>query len=144
MDEEENSELVRLGLIKRSLYQFRRENAWVYYNKKGGMINNGGVACKDNWTDKQLNKLTPEEFKKFKKVQAEGEFFGRPSNEDLYDSDIDDDELEDEKNKAEIGDHCDLEKVLDQKQNDYMNQKCEADEYNEEQESESDGEEDED
>jgi|TARA_R110002072_G_scaffold41254_6_gene116134 hypothetical protein len=144
MDEEGNDERIKLGLIKRCLYQFKREEKWVYYNKKGGMIHNGGVANHDDWKVDQLENLNKEEFKKLKKVQPEGQFFGRPSNEDLYDSDIDEDELEEEKIKEGVGDHADMEKVLDQKINDYQNQAMDAKEYNEEQLSESGESEDED
>jgi hypothetical protein len=103
------------------------------------MINMGQNAMKPSWDNKQLDKLTKEEFKKYKKVQAEGEFFGRPSNEDLYDSDIDEDELEEEKKKEEAGDMIDMDKLLEQNLND--NQIIEGLEHKEEQVSESESEE---
>ena len=139
MDEEGNDERINLCLIKRSLYQWKKEEEWINYNTKGAMINMGQNAMKPSWDIKQLDKLTKEEFKTYKKVQAEGEFFGRPSNEDLYDSDIDEDELEEEKMKEEAGDMIDMDKLLEQNLND--NQIIEGLEHKEEQVSESDSEE---
>jgi hypothetical protein len=114
-DEEGNDERVRLNLIKRNLYQFQREGDWVNYNKKGAMLGKDEPANKMNWSKDALNNLSFAEYKKLKKVQEEGADFGRPSNEDLYDSDIDEEELEREENK-EFGD---IENVLEQKVNDY-------------------------
>ncbi len=113
-DAEGNDERVRLNLIKRNLYQFQREGDWVNYNKKGAMLGKEGPANLINWSKDALNNLSFSEYKKMKKIQEEGNDFGRPSNEDLYDSDIDEDLLEEEENKE-----CpDMEYVLEQKVND--------------------------
>ena len=113
IDEAGDTEMVRLGLVKRSLYQFKREGDWVNYNKKGAMINNGkSMPNWSSWQPKQLDNCSPEEIKENKTIAKEGEFFGRPSAEDLYDSDIDEEELE-KVNSEEGGD---MEILLEQKE----------------------------
>ena len=78
------------------------------------MLGKEGPANLINWSKDALNNLSFSEYKKMKKIQEEGNDFGRPSNEDLYDSDIDEDLLEEEENKE-----CpDMEYVLEQKVND--------------------------
>lgn len=117
-DEDGDDERVRLKLINRQVYQFRREGVWVNYNKRGSMISEDSpcLSVGLHWKMKSLDNLTYDEYSKLKVIKAEGEEFGVPSRDDLYDSDIDEEELDKEIQKEKSGEaKADIEAVLEQK-----------------------------